>query len=383
MFGSAVYVTLLLGGVLYLGSQIAWVALFPIPLTVALSLALYPPMRRAGTYVAAASGRLSDEIRQSLDGAATIKSFTIEDDEADRVFALSRDYERISDEAAKVTSRLPIYLEGAVLAATTLMFGVSSEFGAKLGCQTLSFTYPNARRPALNSLSFDIPAGRATAIVGLSGSGKTTLVKLLMRFYEPQQGRITFDGSDIRHIPVHDLRSAISVVSQDPFLFNRTVADNIRVGDQDATMEDIVQVAGLARAAEFIERLPHGYDTMIGPSGVALSGGERQRIAIARALLKNAKVVVFDEATASLDSNTEIDLREAIRPLLAGRTVVLIAHRLSAIKDADLIIVLEDGRVIEQGTHDELLAAEARYAGLWATQLGDRPKAPRKRPPRA
>lgn len=440
LFGSATYVVLLFACVVAIGSQIAWIALLPIPLTVALSLALYPPMRRAVERMAAASGSLSGELRQSIDGAATIKSFTAEGAEASRVGALSSAYRDVSSDAVEVMSRLPIYLEVAGLSSTTLMYGVTSSLGATTGmqvgtfvslnqivnhifvtllsvgpqvdklqhglgaiarvqnlltapaapdaakpvwrgtfntapavaCRDVAFIYPRAKAPALDGLSIEIPAGAVVAVVGLSGSGKSTLVKLLLRLYEPGRGAITLDGVDIRQIPVARLRGAISVVSQDPFLFNRTIADNIRLGDARATDAEVVEAARLARAAEFIERLPQGYQTMLGPSGVALSGGERQRIAIARSLLKKAKIIVFDEATSSLDSNTELDFREAVRPFLTGCTVILVAHRLSAVKDADLILVLENGQMIERGIHKELVKAGGRYASLWATQLGNR-----------
>jgi len=238
--------------------------------------------------------------------------------------------------------------------------------------ENVSFAYENSEKPILENISLRLPAGSVTALVGHSGSGKTTLAGLIPRFYNYQQGRILLDGHELADYQLDNLREQIALVSQEVVLFNDTIAGNIAYGilagaDRDA----ITRAAQAAHAMEFIEQLPQGLDTRLGESGTLLSGGQRQRLAIARALLKDAPILILDEATSALDSESERAIQEALKEVMKNRTTLVIAHRLSTIENADQVIVLRRGKVIEQGTHDELLAQNGAYARLYQTQFGD------------
>ncbi len=235
-----------------------------------------------------------------------------------------------------------------------------------LAIENIEFSYGSEEHPALHHLSFSAAAGETIALVGQSGSGKSTIASLIPRFYDPTSGRITLDGHDLRDLSLNDLRRQISYVSQDVVLFNDTIRANIAYGsDTQASEKQIIDAAKAAHAWEFIQEMPQQLDTMIGENGLKLSGGQRQRIAIARALLKNAPLLILDEATSALDSRSESLVQDAIETLRQGRTTIIIAHRLSTVENADRILVLEQGHMVEQGHHTELLALDGLYAALY------------------
>ncbi|MDO8407801.1 MAG: ABC transporter ATP-binding protein [bacterium] len=229
----------------------------------------------------------------------------------------------------------------------------------------------DTNRPVLTDFSLDIRGAEKIALVGPSGAGKSTITRLLLRLYDPSAGAVRIDGQDLREITLQSLRRAIAYVPQEPTLFHRTLRDNIRYGRQEATDEEVVEAARRAHCHEFISALPEGYDTLVGERGIKLSGGERQRVAIARAILKDAPILILDEATSSLDSESEVLIQTALTELMVGKTVIAIAHRLSTIMKMDRIIVVEAGKAILSGTHNELLAQESNlYKKLWDIQAG-------------
>jgi ATP-binding cassette, subfamily B, heavy metal transporter len=249
--------------------------------------------------------------------------------------------------------------------ATTL-----SLHGAALAFQNVSFAYENDR-PILRNLSFHVPAGGTLAIVGPSGAGKSTIARLLYRFYDVTSGSILIDGQDIRHVTQHSLRSAIGIVPQDTVLFNESLYYNIAYGKANATEQEVHTAAHGAAIHDFIATLPETYNTKVGERGLKLSGGEKQRVAIARTLLKAPAILILDEATSALDSRTEAEIQATLHRLTQRRTTLIVAHRLSTIADADQILVLEDGSLREQGTHQELLHQNGLYATLWAQQQAE------------
>lgn len=240
----------------------------------------------------------------------------------------------------------------------------------------VSFTYPAGDRSVIDDVNLDVPAGQMVAFVGASGSGKTTLCNLIARFYDPTHGRILLDGRDLRDFDVESFRTLLGIVEQDVFLFDGTVAENIAFGRPSATDDDIVSAARTAQADEFIARLPQGYDTVIGERGVKLSGGQRQRLALARAVLADPLLLILDEATSNLDTESEQKIQAGLTDVMRGRTTFVIAHRLSTIRQANLIAVMQDGRILETGTHAELLARQSKYAEMVARQTTDVDGAP-------
>ncbi|WP_035517511.1 ABCB family ABC transporter ATP-binding protein/permease [Pseudohaliea rubra] len=243
--------------------------------------------------------------------------------------------------------------------------------GGEVVFDAVSFHYPNGR-PILDGVSFRVPAGKKVALVGASGAGKSTLVKLLFRFYDPAAGAVRIDGQDLREVTQESLRRAVGIVPQDTVLFNDSLRENIRYGRPGASDEEVQAALARAHLEAFVAGLPEGMDTTVGERGLKLSGGEKQRVAIARALLKDAPILVFDEATSSLDSRSEAAVLDALKALARSHTTLVIAHRLSTVIDADELVVLSEGRVVERGTHDDLLARNGYYSHLWLAQQRER-----------
>ncbi len=247
-----------------------------------------------------------------------------------------------------------------------------AEVRGELVFDEVSFAYDGTTRPALDRVDLRIDAGRSAAFVGSTGGGKSTLIKLLLRFYEPQQGRVLLDGMPIGELNLQDLRRAIGYVAQDTFLADASVAQNIAYGMPDATREAVIEAAKSAEAHDFIVALPQGYDMPVGERGLRLSGGQRQRLALARAILKDPPILVLDEATSAVDNETEAAIQRSLERLVVGRTTLIVAHRLSTVRHADTIHVIDGGRIAESGTHDQLLALDGIYASLWRLQTGER-----------
>ena len=237
-------------------------------------------------------------------------------------------------------------------------------------------TFGYGEEPVLEDIDFEVEPGETVGLVGPTGAGKTTIVKLLLRLYDVEEGAVRVDDRDVRGVTLASLREAMGYVGQDNFLFDGTVAENIKYGAFEAEREDVIAAAKRAQAHEFIEAMPEGYDTQVGERGVKLSGGQRQRVAIARTILQGPGILIFDEATSAVDTETEMLIQRSIDELAADRTAFVIAHRLSTVRDADRILVIEDGQIVERGTHDELLADDGLYANLWRVQAGEIGKLP-------
>lgn len=241
-----------------------------------------------------------------------------------------------------------------------------------LAFEGITFAYDGTTAPALDRVDLRIDAGCSAAFVGSTGGGKSTLIKLLLRFYEPQQGRVLLDGVPVNELNLQDLRRAIGYVAQDTFLADASVAQNIAYGMPDAHRDAVIVAAKSAEAHDFIMALPQGYDTPVGERGLRLSGGQRQRLALARAILKDPPILVLDEATSAVDNETEAAIQRSLERLVVGRTTLIVAHRLSTVRHADAIHVVDGGRIVESGTHDELVSLNGIYAGLWRLQTGER-----------
>ena len=430
---------IIVGGAFFiLAPGVAWMAMLPMPFIIWGSFWFQGHLAPRYEDVRDKAGYISMRLANNLTGIATIKSFTAEAYERDRVGVDSEAYRRSNAKAIALSAAFIPLIRILILVGftATLFFGGLSAVEGQMGVGTYSvlvfitqrllwpltrlgetldqyqramastqrvlnllqtpitirtgerslpvetvkgsvtfdhitFAYPG-RQPALQDLSLTIPAGETIGVVGATGSGKSTLVKLLLRFYEVQQGQIFIDGIDIRDLKLRDLRHCIAWVSQDVFLFHGTVAENIAYGSFEATQDQIQQAAELAEAHEFIKQLPQGYHTIVGERGQKLSGGQRQRLAIARAILKNPPILILDEATSAVDNETEAAIQRSLQHITQNRTTIAIAHRLSTIRHAHCIYVMEQGTVVEQGVHEQLLALGGVYAGLWNIQSGEK-----------
>lgn len=284
-----------------------------------------------------------------------------------------RDLSKMTDTVSKATigyERIQEVLEIESKVQDLSRARRAPKFKGKIEFNSVNFSY-DGEHPVLKNISFKIEPGQVAAIVGPSGTGKSTLVNLIARFYDPMSGEVKIDGTDIRKYTLKSLREQISFVLQEALLFRAPVWVNIAYGKPDAPRRDIIRVAEMANAHQFIEKMPQGYDTMIGERGVTLSGGERQRIAIARAILHNTPVLILDEPTTGLDAASEQAIMEALNRLMKGKTSVIIAHHLSSISHSDVIFVVKDCELVESGTHDELLAAGKLYSELYKMQVSD------------
>jgi ATP-binding cassette subfamily B protein len=418
-------------------------AFLPIPVIIGGSLLFQRRLEPKYNAVRDAAGRIADTLSNNLGGIATIKAFTAEDREVERVAAESEHYRQVNGEAIRLSTAFIPLIRTAILAGFTMTLLIggraalrgSLQIGlfsvlvymtqrllwpltrlgetldlyqrAMASCRRIFglldleptirpgttnlpapvqgavrfddvwFSYgsddrPHTdRRPVLRGLDIDVPAGETHAIVGATGAGKSTVVKLLLRLYEPTSGRITVDGRPIEDLTFASLRGAMGFVSQDVFLFHGTVRENLTYGRPDATDDQLVQATELAEARSFVESLPDGYDTLVGERGQKLSGGQRQRLTIARAILRDPAILVLDEATSAVDNETEAAIQRSLTRVAQGRTTIVIAHRLSTVRHAHRIHVLEAGRVIEAGTHDELIDGSGLYAALWRVQTGE------------
>ena len=430
---------LVVGGSFFvLTPNIAWMAIIPIPIIVWGSVAFQKWLAPRYAEVRDRVSTLNSRLANNLSGITTIKSFTTEAYEIERLTKDSHAYRQSNQKAIALSAAFIPLIRLVILAGFTAILlygGVQAASGAlavgtysvlvfltqrllwpltrlgqtfdlyqramasitrvmdlldtpieihpgdkslalsaikgEVSLNNITFAY-NQRQPVIKNLDLHIPAGQTIAIVGATGSGKSTLVKLLLRLYEVQSGSITLDGQNIKDIVVWDLRRGIGLVSQDVFLFHGTVRENISYGSPDATTKEIVAAAQIAEADDFIRELPQGYDTVVGERGQKLSGGQKQRIAIARAILKDPPILVLDEATSAVDNETEAAIARSLEKITQNRTTIAIAHRLSTIRHSDCIYVMDYGQLVERGTHEQLLAKNGIYAGLWQVQTGDR-----------
>lgn len=428
---------IVISGVFFvLAPSLAWWSIVPIPIIIIGSILFQEKLAPYYANVREKVGLLNGRLANNLGGITTIKSFTTESYELDRVRADSEAYRQSNRRAIKVSAAFVPLIRMAVLFSftMTLLLGGFAAVNGQLGVgsysiliyltqrllwpltrlgetldlyqrgmasanrvldlldtpiaidsgnisllnirgeielKNVTFSYPD-RSTVIKELSLKIPAGQTIAIVGATGSGKSTLVKLLLRLYEIQSGEITLDGINIQDLHLADLRRSIGLVSQDIFLFHGSVRENIAYGSPDADLASVIAAAKIAEADDFIDRLPERYDTIVGERGQKLSGGQRQRIAIARAVLKNPPILILDEATSAVDNETEAAIQRSLDRITLNRTTIAIAHRLSTIRNAHQIYVMEQGQLVEAGTHDELLALNSIYAGLWNIQQNAR-----------
>ncbi|MDK1016657.1 MAG: ABC transporter ATP-binding protein [Actinomycetota bacterium] len=428
----------LIGAAFFLiAPSVAWLAFLPMPVILGGSLLFQKRIEPRYALVRDEAAAINSQLANSIGGIFTIKAFTAEDREADRIAEASNRYRAANSAAIRISAAFTPLIRIAILvgftatlvwggflaldgtlniglysvmvfltqrllwpltrlgqtvdlyqramASTKRVFGVldskpSIDDGdlpasrisvdGDITFENIMFSYDEGH-PVLSDVSLTISPASTTAFVGLTGSGKTTLIKLLLRFYDPDAGSIRFDGVDIRSFAQSDLRKSMALVSQDVFLFHGTVAENISFGAPDATGEEITEAARTAEAHDFIAALPNGYDTIVGERGQKLSGGQRQRLSLARALLTRSPVLILDEATSAVDNETEAAIQRSLARIAHNRTMVVVAHRLSTIRSADVIYVIDKGRVTQMGTHDDLIAADGIYRTLWNVQTGE------------
>ena len=441
-----VMTTVVAVGIMFVGLApwLAFWAFLPVPLVLWGSFRFQKKIAPRYADVREHVARLNGKLANNLGGIATIKSFTAESHEVERIGQASEDYRQSNREAIRLSSAFSPMIRMAIVigfTATLVYGGHLAEQGAlavgsygvlvfltqrllwpltRLGAtfdlyqramastqraldllgapvalrdgsarlgttadgkgtglegdvrfDNVTFSYASGP-VVLDGLTLEIPAGTTAAVVGSTGSGKSTLVKLLLRFYDPTGGSVCVDGHNLKDVTRTELRQHIGLVSQDVFLFGGTVRENIAYGSFDASEDAVKRAARIAEAHEFIARLSHGYDTVVGERGQKLSGGQRQRISIARAVLKDPPILVLDEATSAVDNETEAAIQRSLERIARGRTTLLIAHRLSTVRHADAIHVLDAGRVVESGTHDQLIERDGLYAALWGVQTGAR-----------
>jgi ATP-binding cassette subfamily B protein len=417
----------------YIAPQLALIALAPVPLILLGTFWFQHRIAPRYATVREAAGVISGRLNNNLLGIATIKAFTAENFEASHISDASHHYRQSNRSAIQLSAAIIPIIRMAILSGfvVTLVYGGYLALNGKIGVgsysvlvfltqrllwpltgladiadlyqrsmtaiervldlldtpihihyegqplgqikgalsfEHVSFSY--GEQPILKDISLHIAAGQTVAFVGATGSGKSTLLKLLLRFYESQQGSIKIDGIESKAIALLDLRRAIGYVGQDVFLSDASIAQNITYGQQAADITAVMAAACAAEAHEFIERLPQGYDTQIGERGQKLSGGQRQRLALARAIYKNPKILVLDEATSAVDNETEAAIQKSLDQIAKGRTTLVVAHRLSTVRNAHCIYVMEQGEIVEAGTHEGLLAQEGNYAALWRLQTG-------------
>ncbi|MGE5658595.1 MAG: ABC transporter ATP-binding protein [Actinomycetota bacterium] len=429
---------ILIGGAFFiLAPSVAWLAMLPMPFIIWGSIKFQRFLAPRYAEVRERVSLLNGQLANNLTGITTIKSFTSEEYEIQRIAKQSEAYRQSNRRAIALSAAFIPLIRMIILlgfTATLLIGGLEvvngrlsvgtysvlvfltqrllwpltrlgetldqyqramastnrvmnlldtpiaihpgerqlpvSSVNGELEFDDVTFTYNNQRLPVIRYFSLKIPAGKTIAIVGSTGSGKSTLVKLLLRLYEVQSGKITLDGIELNQLDLKDLRQAIGLVSQDVFLFHGTVAENIAYGSFDASMRQIIAAAKIAEAHDFIRQLPQGYETIVGERGQKLSGGQRQRIAIARAVLKNPPILILDEATSAVDNETEAAIQRSLERITKNRTTIAIAHRLSTVRNADCIYVMEQGRLVEWGQHEQLIEQAGIYAALWRVQSG-------------
>lgn len=420
----------------WISPNIAFLSMLPIPVILWGSFLFQRKIGPRYAVVREKSSLINSQLANNLSGIETVKSFTAEEREVDTIDRLSMDYKEANAKAIKLSASFSPLIRMAVVIGfvATLVYGGQltldgemeiavysvlifltqrllwplTRLGAtfdlfqramassdrvfvlldarseivdgpetlgqvkgEMSLENISFTYPD-REIILDNFSLHIPKGKTTAVVGPTGSGKSTLVRLLLRFYDPQEGNVQLDGVDIKDLPVVTVRKAIGLVSQSVYLFDGTVWDNIIYGRPDAIEEDVFEAAHLADIHGFILELPDGYKTQIGERGLKLSGGQAQRVSIARAILKDPPILILDEATSAVDNETEAAIQRSLEIVSKDRTTVVIAHRLSTIRNADQIIVMEAGKIVEKGQHEELIQNDGLYHRLWKVQTGER-----------